>query len=364
MKEKRILNMFGQVDEQYVEEAAPVKKEHKKYSWVKWGGFVACAAIVFFALNFLPKGTIEPDNIIEPDNVMGPDNMKEPDTVIPPSKTQIPDNDVQHVIKESGELHLVQLKYAPKSIQQDSSDFIIHINEELYQSSEQDGVYIIQSVIPASNELPECSLKIFSAIDLSTTAVAESIIEELNKSFLNITNISESTLINGLYLHADNGTEWNAEQLDIYIVDNLLGGSYVLAAKYFTEATEGHGARFSDMIGTFEVITDSEIEATPDYILQLRNTINMFIPAVFSNQISNINEILAENAQIYAYDKDVMDDVSIQSIDYTVDNYELPSTAVVSIKHRLGTEDGYNYITVELVYKEKQWLVNFVSIEK
>lgn len=350
MKEKRILNMFGQVDEQYVEEAAPVKKEHKKYSWVKWGGLVACAAIVFFALNFLPKGTIEPDNIIEPD------------TVIPPSKTQIPDNDVQHVIKESGELHLVQLKYAPKSIQQDSSDFIIHINEELYQSSEQDGVYIIQSVIPASNELPECSLKIFSAIDFSTTAVAESIIEELNKSFLNITNISESTLINGLYLHADNGTEWNAEQLDIYIVDNLLGGSYVLAAKYFTEATEGHGARFSDMIGTFEVITDSEIEATPDYILQLRNTINMFIPAVFSNQISNVNEILAENAQIYAYDKDVMGDVSIQSIDYTVD--EVPSTAIVSIKHRLGTEDSYNYITVELVYKEKQWLVNFVSIEK
>lgn len=358
MKEKRILNIFGQVEEQYVEEAAPVKKAYKKYSWVKWGGLVACVAIIFVTLNFFPKGTIEPDN------VMAPDNVKEPDNVIPPSKTQIPDNDVQHVMEESGDLHLVQLKYAPKSMQQDSSDFIMHINEEIYQSSEQDGVYIIQPVIPASSELPECSLKIFSAIELSTTTVAESIIEELDKSFLNITDSSESTLINGLYLHADNGTEWNAEQLDIYIVDNLVGGSYVLVARYFTEATEGHGARFSDMIGTFEVVTDSEIKETPEYIFQLRSTINMLIPAIFSNQISNVNEILADNAQIYAYDKDVMDDVSIQSIDYTVDNYEVPSTAVVSIKHRLSTEDSYNYVTVELFYKEKQWFVSFVSIEK
>lgn len=46
MKEERILNVLGQVDEEYIEEAAPaVKRRSKKPGWVKWGALAACLAL-------------------------------------------------------------------------------------------------------------------------------------------------------------------------------------------------------------------------------------------------------------------------------------------------------------------------------
>lgn len=46
MAEKRILNVLGQVDEKYIEEAAPGKRANKKPIWMKWGTMAACFALV------------------------------------------------------------------------------------------------------------------------------------------------------------------------------------------------------------------------------------------------------------------------------------------------------------------------------
>ncbi len=50
MKEKRILNVLGQVDEEYIEEAAPVsrrtKRQANKSGWVKWAALAACLCLV------------------------------------------------------------------------------------------------------------------------------------------------------------------------------------------------------------------------------------------------------------------------------------------------------------------------------
>lgn len=50
MKEERILNVLGQVDEKYIEEAT-IEKKAKKNSWIKWIAIAACFAIVFIGVN-------------------------------------------------------------------------------------------------------------------------------------------------------------------------------------------------------------------------------------------------------------------------------------------------------------------------
>ena len=46
MKEKRILNALEQVDEKYIEEAAPAKQKSKKSVWVRWVAAAACLCLI------------------------------------------------------------------------------------------------------------------------------------------------------------------------------------------------------------------------------------------------------------------------------------------------------------------------------
>lgn len=57
MKEKRILDILGKVDEKYIEEAAPAKRTRKSRSWVKWGAMAACLCLVVVASYIIPHFT-------------------------------------------------------------------------------------------------------------------------------------------------------------------------------------------------------------------------------------------------------------------------------------------------------------------
>lgn len=46
MKEERILNVLGQVDETYIIEAAAPEKDFRKNRWIKWAVLAACLALV------------------------------------------------------------------------------------------------------------------------------------------------------------------------------------------------------------------------------------------------------------------------------------------------------------------------------
>lgn len=46
LKEQRIIEALSNVDEKYIEEAAPVNKKRKKPVWIKWTAVAACLAIV------------------------------------------------------------------------------------------------------------------------------------------------------------------------------------------------------------------------------------------------------------------------------------------------------------------------------
>lgn len=55
MKEERILDVLGKVDEKYIKEADPeVKATRKALAWTKWAAVAACLCIVVFAISKVP----------------------------------------------------------------------------------------------------------------------------------------------------------------------------------------------------------------------------------------------------------------------------------------------------------------------
>ena len=145
-------------------------------------------------------------------------------------------------------------------------------------------------------------------------------------------------------------------------MDDGQGCCFILTARYFTEATEGHGARFRDMISTFQVVpAEMRIEG---WLGDLQETTDRLISAIFSNDLTGVEALQTEDAQVYTYGKDVSGDVSITALDYTVDNDQAPTRAVVSVKHRVSLEDSFSYLTMEFQREENQWLLTWAGIEK
>ena len=54
------------------------------------------------------------------------------------------------------------------------------------------------------------------------------------------------------------GKAWDSPQEDHYFVDNRKQGTFHIVARYYLEAAEGHGMRFTSMIQTFKIVTNEE----------------------------------------------------------------------------------------------------------
>lgn len=60
MKNKRLLNIIGEINDRHVEEAAPAAKKSRKPTWIKWGAMAACLCLIIVGVisiypNFLPE---------------------------------------------------------------------------------------------------------------------------------------------------------------------------------------------------------------------------------------------------------------------------------------------------------------------
>ena len=147
-------------------------------------------------------------------------------------------------------------------------------------------------------------------------------------------------------------------------MDDGQGGTFVLTARYFLEAEEGMGMRFRDMVSSFRVVSLSE--PVPDWMRSLYEAADRLFPALLSNDLSGVSDLLEENAGADAYGENVWEYAAIASVDYTLDNDKDPASATVSVKHRLNLEEGesYNYLTMELTRRDGQWRLAWSGIEK
>lgn len=88
MKNKRLFDIVGEIDDRHIAEAAPAAKKSRKPVWVKWDAMAACLAVVVItAVSVLPnylnqQGTMPPDdpNSIITDNSNDDTPPATPDT--------------------------------------------------------------------------------------------------------------------------------------------------------------------------------------------------------------------------------------------------------------------------------------------
>lgn len=256
------------------------------------------------------------------------------------------------------------MSYAPLS-QEAAVDFLIYVNEELFSIHEENGLYSIRSTNPLPENFPKLGLDILHQSGKSSSVARAEAEETLKGRYMEVTSEEmTATLPGSLYLRASNGTNWDSEQAEFWFVDDGQGGTFILTARYFLEAEEGLGMRFRDMVSSFRVISQNEI--IPEWMRSLYETADRLFPALLSNDLSGVSDLLAKDAEPDAYGEDVWEYLSVASVDYAPDDDHDPTSATVSVRHRLNLEEGesYNYLTMELVRQDGKWLLRWSGIEK
>ncbi len=263
---------------------------------------------------------------------------------------------------EIGTLRL--LSYAPQS-QEKKVDFLIYVNEEQFFIREENGLYSIRNSSPLPEDFPECGLDILHLPGVAPGAALADAENALKDRYTEVTSEETAAALPGsLYLRAGAGTDWDSEQAELWFVDDGQGGTFVLTARYFLEAEEGMGMRFRDMASSFRVV--SRNETVPEWMRSLYETADRLFPALLSDDLSTVSGLLTEDADTDAYGENVWEHLTVASVDYTLNDDQNPSSAIVSVKHRLNLEEGesYHYLTMELIRQGGQWKLAWSGIEK
>lgn len=103
------------------------------------------------------------------------------------------------------------------------------------------------------------------------------------------------------------GTAWDSPQEDHYFVDNGAQGTYHIVARYYLEAAEGAGVRFTSIIQTFEIVTN---EDTAKYGVDTENTAAV-MRQVFDAAIDQ-NMALVQSAEQDPANESLQNDISTQ----------------------------------------------------
>ncbi len=122
--------------------------------------------------------------------------------------------------------------------------YYIYIHQERYQLEELDGA---DKIIPQTKAegLPEVFMKISQDNNIKPDDVASQVKDELKGKYQVVTHEEVNSPLESIFIYAEDD---NDTVKRIYLVDNSQGGTLVIKQKLFTEAVEGHGARFDNML--------------------------------------------------------------------------------------------------------------------
>lgn len=137
----------------------------------------------------------------------------------------------------------------------ESARYVIYYDQERYKLVTQDGIDVITTKEPLPEKYPEVSMTIVQQAGAKPEELIRTEAEKLSGAYLEVREVEQvSQPVVGYRVRAVNGTEWDSKVAVVYVVDNGKGGSFVLTEKYFLEASEGHGARFEQMLKEFKVV--------------------------------------------------------------------------------------------------------------
>lgn len=159
---------------------------------------------------------------------------------------------------EEGEDYLIREKriiYTREDAINDIPTLLEGLSEEEAERKIQERMEEMQNFY---DSMPICEIHITQIPQATPEDVATKMREDFLGTYENVSDITKSSLLDGLYLYGNMGIQADSEVVETYFVDNGLGGVFVIKAVYYMEATEGMGARFHTMIETFKVLLPEE----------------------------------------------------------------------------------------------------------
>jgi len=352
-KNERLFLALGAAGEDLLQRSEEAGKRRRGL----WTGVLAAAACLALILTALLPRLTGGDAGVAPPPDNGPGDP--PTAVVPPDRTLPTDPDVS-LAPQSPEAVFHFLQYTGEA---EVPGFTIYINEELYTLSEQDGRYVVRPLTPVEIpgvELSPCEMWIDHRGDLSLDEAKAALPESWREHYPELSGWEDSPLTGGARLCGWNGTDWDSDYMEAFLFEDGEGGVYVLTFTCFTEAVEGHGARFTDMIRTFRPVR----RGVPAWLTELDAAAQAVTRAVLTNNPAAAQGYAAEGADLDGYGEDASPYVSVTAFHYTVDDVQAPSTAVVSVQCRTDLEESYDFLTIQMQYQDGQWKALWSGIEK
>lgn len=246
MKADRIMDALSNVKEDYIMESVPVQKKVNKHR-VRW---IAAVVALFLVLGFFQTapGAAAIEIVAEVvTNIM--------ETLFPPK--DIPVN----VEGETEVIHHEAGGQEPE-IQEDGTvttpGYAIYYDAETYTMIEENGVTYIRFI--TDHALPPCEMEIRHIPNLLPEDAAKAMRAEMIESWEKVSDISKMDGMEAVAFSFYAGMNWDSACGSVYFLSDGADGCFRLTARYFVEATEGHGTRFAQMVQTFELINAEEIE--------------------------------------------------------------------------------------------------------
>ena len=135
------------------------------------------------------------------------------------------------------------------------SEYIIYVDESRYKMIKGEETDIITTIEPLPEQYPEVSMEIKQYPSDKPETLVKELEEKLKVDFPDLRDIETvSEPVEGFWLHGLTESTWDGKVIDVYVISNGKDGSFVITKKYFLEAAEGHGARFTHMLQSFEII--------------------------------------------------------------------------------------------------------------
>lgn len=346
--QERLFDAIGGVDDALLERSE--RRNTRRNTWRSWAvaaaALLAAALLVWTALPERPDVTPDPPPVEE-----DPPSIAGPDTEVPPAA--------------EGCYHFLQFQ---TEAEEPEVRFSLYIDEESYYSYEQDGVYTVRPRLEPENT-PDCKMEISHMAHTSPEEAMELVRAQTAAQYASVKTQEDGALILSKenppfspdLLYASDGTDWDDAQREVLFADDGRGGTFVFEISYFLEAAEGHRARLLDMAATFAVDNG---ENTPDWMAELKDVSRRLMEAVFADDLTDVQDLLAPDAWVGGYEEDLTGGISVGGIDYRVDAENGYRSAVVSVKHRLSAEEPYSYLTMELIRTDGLWKAEFIGLEK
>lgn len=159
------------------------------------------------------------------------------------------------------------------------------------------------------------------------------------------------------------GSSWNSTVEEVTIVGAGSQGSYRLRSRYFTEATEGWGALFSQVCQSFTC----PLEESPNP--QAEQVIMDFAEGFFSgNQVAMLRCYYSDSnnlRDVYTQDASRVQLAFLQGLEELDDRIEKDGFAHVSLAF-LETEqaDSYTYLSMDVMETQAGYRITFYGLEK